>query len=291
MHQVFVHQNYTHTPRDFEQLIDLAVLAAGAEPVRQRSFMAVGRDPSDVLKLAVKSSAAVVCDVTHHSAEATYILGLADGLAKPSIVIASESSDFRATVGARFVHCYSPHPGSDLELFGRSVSQVLKNALDDAPSFLAELSESAKRMSVFVSYSHADATFLSRLRAHLRPIERENRIDIWSDQRLLAGDDWRANIRRAIHGCRVAVILVSADFLASEFINSDELPSLLHEARTRGATIVPVVVKPCRFARDPLLSKFQAANDPARPLSSLSVDEQEKVWDQVAQRVEGFTVD
>ncbi len=141
------------------------------------------------------------------------------------------------------------------------------------------------RTTVFVSYSHRDQHLLDRLEVHLRPLENEGRIELWADTRLKSGDDWHSEIRAAINRARVAVILVSADFLASDFIAENELPPLLLQARHAGARIVPVIVGPCGYTRNRILSSFQAFNDPDRPLSDQTRADRERVWDAVAAEV------
>lgn len=82
-----------------------------------------------------------------------------------------------------------------------------------------------------------------------------------------------------------AILLVSADFLASDFIVNNELPPLLIKADSNGLRILPVILKPCGFLRDPVLSTFQCANDPASPLLGMSTIDQEGVYDKIAEEV------
>ena len=149
---------------------------------------------------------------------------------------------------------------------------------------------SGDRNRVFVSYAHRDLRHLERLRVHLRPLERSGLIDLWDDTRLQPGSDWRRKISDAIASAKVAVLLVSADFLASEFIAGKELPPLLVAAREEGARILPVIVSPCRFKETLELNKFQAANVPERSLAMLSVAQRERVWVDVADAVEAAFV-
>ena len=140
--------------------------------------------------------------------------------------------------------------------------------------------------SLFVSYSHNDREFLDRLLVHLRPLEKEGLVDVWEDSRIRAGDKWKVEIEDALKRSRVAILLISADFLASDFIVDNELPPILTKAESEGTRIIPVVIKPCRFLRDKNLSQFQAINDPHNPLINLAEGEQEVVYDAVAQDVE-----
>lgn len=141
------------------------------------------------------------------------------------------------------------------------------------------------RSRVFVSYSHADVKWLQRLQQHLRPIEREGAL-VWDDTRLKPGAPWREEIRQALAETKVAVLLVSAAFMASDFINTDELPPLLKAAEEDGATILPVIISASRFDRTPSLLRFQAVNNPQKPLAKLPPAAREEVLDKVARAVE-----
>src|SRR5262249_1541025 len=116
----------------------------------------------------------------------------------------------------------------------------------------------AKR-KIFVSYSHKDVRWLERLRVHLKPLEREGIIDLWDDTKIAAGIQWKGAILGALETSKAAVLLVSADFLASDFIAEHELPTLLTQAASGGTTILPVIISPCSFDGT-ALSTFQTVN-------------------------------
>ena len=125
------------------------------------------------------------------------------------------------------------------------------------------------RKLVFVSYSHQDQYWLDRLLVHLRPLERQGRFELWNDRLIRAGDEWREEIRKAVQSCQAAVLLVSADFMASDFIYNDELTPLLEAARQEGVRIISLIVSSSSY-EDSTLGKFQAVNELSEPLDTLS---------------------
>jgi TIR domain len=126
------------------------------------------------------------------------------------------------------------------------------------------------RDHVFISYSHEDERTLKALQRHLIPFERDGRVQRWDDTRIGVGAGWREEIREAIDRAKVAVLLISDAFLASDFISKNELPPLLAAAAAKGVRIIPVIVRPCSFMAVRELSRFQAFNSPERSLAEMS---------------------
>lgn len=143
-----------------------------------------------------------------------------------------------------------------------------------------------KRTKVFISYSHQDVDWLQRLRVHLKPLERDYNIEIWDDRKLEPGSKWKQEIETVIAAAKLAVLLISADFLASDFIKDNELPPLLEAAEKEGAIILPVIVSPSRFLRTPGLAQFKSVNAPSNSLIKMSKGEQEEVFVQIAESIE-----
>ena len=100
----------------------------------------------------------------------------------------------------------------------------------------------------------------------LAPLADARGVDIWSDERLLAGYEWRPQLAAAIDRAALAVVLVSPDLLASEFVMKTELPALIG----RGIPLACVLVRPCLWDQVPVLERVQWAQDPRRdgPLST-----------------------
>lgn len=135
----------------------------------------------------------------------------------------------------------------------------------------------AQRNTVFISYSHRDREWLERLQVHLKPLERAGLVQRWDDTMIRPGQTWRQEINQALRSARVAVLLISADFLASDFIADNELPPLLQRHENDGAIILPLILSPSRFGKTPSLVCFQAVNPPTQPLIALPKAEQEAI--------------
>lgn len=146
-------------------------------------------------------------------------------------------------------------------------------------------SSSTTRTKVFVSYSHKDRQYLDQLLEHLAYYQRSGLIETWSDERIAAGAQWREEISAAIASAGVAVLLISASFLASDFIAENELPPLLQAAQSENVTILPVLVRPCLYQDHPELAGFQLVNTPSTSLSHLTEPQQEDIWTKVVQAI------
>jgi uncharacterized protein YjbI with pentapeptide repeats len=140
------------------------------------------------------------------------------------------------------------------------------------------------RDHIFISYSHQDRVWLERLRTFLRPLERALNIMVWDDTAIQPGELWRDKIEQGLTSTRVAVLLVSAFFYASEFITCEELPVLLQAAEANQVIIIPIIISSRRFVRESSLVRFQAVNQ--QPLDGLPDHEVNRILQSVADRCE-----
>jgi len=151
------------------------------------------------------------------------------------------------------------------------------------------VSSSSSRTKVFISYSHNDARYLRQLVEHLVYYERNNLIEFWSDEKISAGAQWRDEIKRAIEATKVAVLLLSPSFLASEFIAENELPPLLLAAKEEGAIILPIIVRSSNF-EDTEIAKFQAVNSPSKPVAGMKPYQRDEFWAKVVRDIKNAVV-
>jgi hypothetical protein len=121
--------------------------------------------------------------------------------------------------------------------------------------------------TVFISYSHQDETWKDQLVRQLEVLELEGAFEVWDDRKIAAGDGWRAEIETAMARARVAVLLVSADFLTSDFIRGTEVPSLLQRRTKDGLRIIPLIVRPSAWQGVEWLSEIHCRPTKGRALS------------------------
>jgi TIR domain len=148
---------------------------------------------------------------------------------------------------------------------------VVSNSIEDVAK---SMTIQAVR-KVFVCYSHQDVVWLKRLQVHLKPLEREGLIALWDDTKIIPGSKSLEEIQQAIEASAVVVLLVSANFLASESISTIELPQILTRAESGGTTILPLIVAPCLFT-DSALGIFQSVNPPEKSLITMRRSKQEQ---------------
>lgn len=137
---------------------------------------------------------------------------------------------------------------------------------------------------VFISYNHRDSAWLSRLRTHLKPYLRSRTMGVWDDTGIRAGAEWRTEIERALAEAKAAVLLVTPDFLDSDFIAESELPPLLDAARQRGKQILWIPVSASAYDQTDI-ERYQALSDPSRPLDALDESERNHVLVSIARKI------
>ena len=120
---------------------------------------------------------------------------------------------------------------------------------------------------IFISYSHKDEAWKDALQQQLRVLERHSQFSVWDDRQIAAGDVWLTEIKSAITQAKVVILLVSSDFLASEFVTQQEIPQFLKRREHEGLRIVPILIRPCAWRTAGWLVNLQGATKDNRPLS------------------------
>ncbi len=167
------------------------------------------------------------------------------------------------------------------------------------------MTDTPKQLTVFISYAHTDnenadrsQRWLDRVLEHLQSVQLNSTLSVWSDTDLRSGDDWHDKIQQSLADTKVALLLVSAAFLKSEYIRDHEMPLLLQRHRRDELVIISLVIRPCAFDQavfrfpspeegphETDLSRLQSPAPPAKPLSSLPSHQQDEVLATVARDI------
>ena len=110
--------------------------------------------------------------------------------------------------------------------------------------------------NVFYSYSHVDAELRQQLGTWLAPLRQQHRIVEWHDRRIEPGADWQTEISAALDSAHLIMLLVSADFLASEYCFGVEVERALNRLKQDTVKVLPILLRPCLW-EDSRFSQLQ----------------------------------
>lgn len=121
----------------------------------------------------------------------------------------------------------------------------------------------------------------------LAGLENQRIIKVWQDRRIEAGEEWLAAIKTAMRTCKLALLLVSQYFLASQFIQNEELPTLLEQRIRNGLVVIPIIIRPCLWKRDQILGSLQALPQNAKPVANITnPNKRAQIWVDIAEAIE-----
>jgi hypothetical protein len=126
---------------------------------------------------------------------------------------------------------------------------------------------------IFVSYSHEDDKYRRMLVKHLKVPEKYAHLKTWDDTQIGAGTEWKPEIKMALNRADASVLLISADFLSSDFIKDEEIPDIF---APRSRVIFPILVRPCAWEQVKWLSEIQVRSIEGKALSECDEPKIEK---------------
>jgi TIR domain-containing protein len=122
-------------------------------------------------------------------------------------------------------------------------------------------------VEVFYSYSHKDEEFLDKLITHLSLLKRKGIITGWYDRQISAGTEWKDRIDEHLESAVVILLLVSADFLASDYCYDLEMKRAMERHAEGTARVIPIILRNCDWSDAPF-GKLQALPKNAKPVKS-----------------------
>jgi TIR domain-containing protein len=126
---------------------------------------------------------------------------------------------------------------------------------------------------VFLSYSHKDEGFRDQLETHLAMLKRQGFVEIWHDRRIVAGERIDEAISANLETADIVLLLVSPDFLASDYCYERETMRAIERHEAGLATVIPIIVRPCDWKDAPFGNLLAAPKD-GKPITQwANVDE------------------
>ena len=132
---------------------------------------------------------------------------------------------------------------------------------------VASPSTSPRAIKVFYSYAHRDEPLRTELDKHLSSLRREGVIAGWHDRRIMAGTEWAGAIDAHLQRAQIILLLVSADFLASDYCYDVELQRAMARHEAGEARVIPIILRAVDWQYAPF-DTLQALPQDGRPITS-----------------------
>jgi TIR domain/CHAT domain len=133
----------------------------------------------------------------------------------------------------------------------------------------AAMSQVPGAVEVFFSYAHKDERLRNQLEDHLSNLKRQDVITGWHDRKIAAGTEWKGQIDSRLESARIILLLVSANFLASDYCYDIELKRALERHEAGEARVIPIILRPCDWHTAPF-GKLQALPTDTKPVTEWS---------------------
>lgn len=124
-----------------------------------------------------------------------------------------------------------------------------------------------KPIRVFFSYAHEDEKFREELEKHLSFLKRNKKIIGWHDRRITGGSNWEQEINDNIDQAQIILMLISPDFINSDYCFETESIRALEKHSKKEAIVVPIIIRPCLWLQTPFKS-LQALPTDGMPVST-----------------------
>ena len=128
--------------------------------------------------------------------------------------------------------------------------------------------ETSTAIEIFCSYAHEDEVWLRKLETHLSLLKRQGLISLWHDRLIVPGTDWAHTIDMHLETASVVLLLVSADFFASDYCYGIEMQRALERQEAGEARVLPILVRPVEGWQQAPFAHLQALPTDARPLAA-----------------------
>jgi TIR domain len=121
-------------------------------------------------------------------------------------------------------------------------------------------------IKIFFCYAREDEALLNKLKAHLSPLQRQGLINVWHDRDISAGAEWEKEISKYLNAAQIIVLLVSPDFMNSDYCYGIEMNRALERHERDEALVIPIIVRPV-YWKIASLSQLQVLPTDGKPLT------------------------
>jgi TIR domain len=121
-------------------------------------------------------------------------------------------------------------------------------------------------VKLFFCYAHEDEPLLNKLKSHLSPLQRQGLIDVWYDRDINAGTEWENEIDTHLRTADIILLLISPDFMNSDYCYSIEMQRALERHKHKEARVIPIILRPIYWQGEPL-GTLQALPTDAKPVT------------------------
>lgn len=122
-------------------------------------------------------------------------------------------------------------------------------------------------VSLFYSYSHTDELLRDELAEHLSALQRNRYISQWHDRRIGPGEEWKGSIDAHLNSADLILLLVSSDFLASDYCYDIEMGTALSRHDSNESAVIPIFLRPCDWQGSPI-AKLQGLPKDAKAVTT-----------------------
>lgn len=136
----------------------------------------------------------------------------------------------------------------------------------------------ADPLKLFISYSHADKDYLVNFTNYLANMKRQNEITAWTDRQITAGNEWRNVIDENLLDADIVIILVSPDFVNSEYCYDLEMGKAIERHRANSCRVIPIYIR-VTDVKGSIIEEFQALPDDRKPINKWS--DTDEAWKNV----------
>src|SRR5258708_39156992 len=135
------------------------------------------------------------------------------------------------------------------EVLIRSRDIFVNSAKREAPSLIANEQDQFVKMKssplrLFISYNHVDERLFEKLEKHLSSLKRRVIIQICSDRSIPVCSQWTEELNKYLEEANIILLLISPDYLASDFNYSVEMSRALERHKAEQAICIPVILRP-----------------------------------------------